>query len=340
MRADGGRGRTTSGARQAATLFLVVGAIGLVNNAVPGGIGYGDALAIASTLANLVVGSVSLVVPWHRWHPRVTLVLPCVALANLSFDIWRDVFPPSTYGVWLVLVFVWVGQWQPPRTSLLLGPVAAAAYLLPFTGSAPHAEGALVGVLLSIPLAVLVGETIGRKEAATQVAHAAQERAIADLAAANFTDDLTGLGNRRLADAMLDSLAPGDAVAMLDLDHFKEVNDEFGHQRGDELLHHLGEHLRVAVRGGDTVARFGGEEFVVVLRGAAPGARASIERLLDGWRATAPLATLSAGLAVHVEGRSVSETLADADAALYVAKHAGRDRLVVHGEVPVSRAAR
>jgi diguanylate cyclase (GGDEF)-like protein len=149
------------------------------------------------------------------------------------------------------------------------------------------------------------------------------------------TDDLTGLGNRRHGVMLLDSLAPGDTVAMLDLDHFKRINDTLGHPAGDEFLQVFSSYLLRAVRDKDAVARFGGEEFIIVLRGAGAAALDSIERLLTGWRALTPLTTFSAGVAVHRRHQTPSSTFADADAALYQAKQRGRDRVVVHADAAV-----
>ena len=312
----------SAAARQAGWLFVVAGVIGLVDDVRPGV----DARVVPIVLDLLVVlvGLLIVQLPWHRWPARWTLVLPLVALANLGVNLSQDLLPASTIGVWLVLVFVWIGQWHAPRTSLLVGPAAALALTVPLLLGEPRSDDVVPAVAVSVPVAVLVGETIARKEAATRAAQAA-------LATANLTDDLTGLGNRRRADALLDSLVEGDALAILDLDHFKTVNDTYGHERGDEVLHDLGLFLADAVRGVDLVARFGGEEFVVVLRAAGPSAPATIERLLEGWRRTEPLVTLSAGIAVHGAGRSVHDTFADADAALYAAKGAGRDRVATAG---------
>jgi len=85
------------------------------------------------------------------------------------------------------------------------------------------------------------------------------------------------------------------------------------------------------VRRGDGVARLGGEEFLVVLRATKPGVEEAGRRLVDGWRATSPVTTVSAGLAVHQHGRSPAETLSVADEAWYAAKNEGRDRMVAHG---------
>lgn len=144
------------------------------------------------------------------------------------------------------------------------------------------------------------------------------------------TDPLTGVGNRLHANAILDSLGPGDAVVMLDVDHFKAVNDTLGHLAGDKILIALATHLRQQLRGGDSLARYGGEEFLLVLRGATTGATAVVQRISDLWAAQ-EATTFSAGIAICQNGRSATETLQRADAALYEAKNSGRNRVVQFG---------
>ena len=153
-----------------------------------------------------------------------------------------------------------------------------------------------------------------------------QVRAIEELTEAAMNDPLTGVGNRRRAAALLEHLRPGDAVVLIDLDHFKLVNDTAGHAAGDKVLVALGRYLHDHLRDADAVARYGGEEFLVVFRHAGQGAGAAADRLVDGWRALTPLTTFSAGVAVHAPGRSPAATLGRADAALYRAKRTGRDR--------------
>lgn len=150
-------------------------------------------------------------------------------------------------------------------------------------------------------------------------------RVLESLADEALRDSLTGLGNRRAAERLLTSLVPGDGVALLDLDNFKEVNDRAGHPAGDLVLRRLGEFLTDAVGPGDGVARYGGEEFLVVLRGPLP-AFERVTRLVGDWGADRPLATLSAGVAVHQRGATPEATFDRADEALYAAKRAGRDR--------------
>jgi diguanylate cyclase (GGDEF)-like protein len=154
-----------------------------------------------------------------------------------------------------------------------------------------------------------------------------QQRAIDELTAAAMEDALTGVGNRRRAAVLLEALQPTDAVVLIDLDHFKLVNDTAGHAAGDRVLVLLGRYLKEAARDADAIARYGGEEFLVVLRTAGGSATAAIVRLLEGWRELRPLTTFSAGVAVHQAGRSPAATLGRADAALYRAKNTGRDRV-------------
>jgi diguanylate cyclase (GGDEF)-like protein len=154
-----------------------------------------------------------------------------------------------------------------------------------------------------------------------------QLRVIDALTDAATHDALTGLGNRRAAQASIATLRPGDAVFILDLDRFKTINDTLGHQTGDRVLTQLGDYLRDFTRPTDAVARYGGEEFLLICR-AAPRAAAHhiADRLLHGWRAQRPLVTFSIGYTTHTESDTTDLTLEHADMAPYQAKHSGRDR--------------
>jgi len=158
-----------------------------------------------------------------------------------------------------------------------------------------------------------------------------ERRAREVLTEVSMRDELTGVGNRRHAVGLLDSLQAGDAVVLIDLDNFKDVNDTDGHAAGDAVLVALAHHLRSCVRDADLIARYGGEEFVVVLREAGTHALHTTERLLEEWRRGRPRTTYSAGVAVHGPETKPSLTLARADAALYAAKRMGRDRVAEFG---------
>jgi diguanylate cyclase (GGDEF)-like protein len=158
--------------------------------------------------------------------------------------------------------------------------------------------------------------------------------ATARLAEQARSDALTGLGNRLVLRSALDRLGPGDAVVLCDMDHFKAVNDTYGHATGDRVLVGFADCLREAVRNADTAVRYGGEEFALVLpRGGVPGALGVLNRLRELWRLSSPVTTFSAGIAVHRADATPDATLELADLALYQAKVDGRDRDVVVRDV-------
>ena len=141
------------------------------------------------------------------------------------------------------------------------------------------------------------------------------------------TDVLTGIGNRRHADHLIESLAPGDAAVMLDVDHFKQVNDTRGHGEGDRVLVDLASFLTSQLRDNDGVARYGGEEFLVVLRQGRTDAVPIVERMARQWSQVEPLVTFSAGVAVYEAGER-RECLRSADRRLLEAKRRGRNRVM------------
>lgn len=143
---------------------------------------------------------------------------------------------------------------------------------------------------------------------------------------ATTRDELTGIGNRKHADALLGSLEEGDALILLDLDGFKEVNDTLGHAAGDQVLQDLSAHLRHCLRDSDTSARLGGDEFMVVARRAFADPLAVADRILIGWATKGRSTTISAGVALHEPETDADLTLERADRALYQAKAAGKNR--------------
>jgi len=172
----------------------------------------------------------------------------------------------------------------------------------------------------------------------------AQEQEITRLA---MEDHLTGLLNRRAAEARLAMEwgrarrdASPFALALIDVDRFKLVNDQYGHQIGDRVLRHIASTLADNLRGGDWIARWGGEEFLLVLHGLdAAGAVKAGERtrkLLKSRPVKIDIgelpATVSIGIALYTaDAGSVDNLLAQADALLYEAKQTGRDKVLVSG---------
>jgi diguanylate cyclase (GGDEF)-like protein len=144
---------------------------------------------------------------------------------------------------------------------------------------------------------------------------------------ASLRDPLTGLANRRALEAVLAQLGPGDAVVLVDLDHFKAVNDNHGHAEGDRQLVAFAMFLRLMVRAGDTVGRWGGEEFLVVLRGTGDQTAPFLARIQQAWHDRGPVLTFSAGVSLASPTTPAQQVLDEADAALYRAKRLGRDRI-------------
>ncbi len=120
------------------------------------------------------------------------------------------------------------------------------------------------------------------------------------------------------------------SVAMFDVDHFKRINDRYGHHGGDSVLRRVAADASRALRSGDTIGRFGGEEFVMVLPGTtAVTAMLVAERARSGIEAGGddPCVTISVGVAELAVGESVEAMLRRADDALYAAKDGGRNTL-------------
>jgi diguanylate cyclase (GGDEF)-like protein len=154
-------------------------------------------------------------------------------------------------------------------------------------------------------------------------------------------DWLTGLHNRRYLEAELVRLAEDRrrkpvSLAVLDLDHFKSINDRFGHDTGDQVLVRVARLLREALRDADTIVRSGGEEFIFLMPdtdgGAATACSERIRRQIaeEPWGRIVPglTVTSSVGVACTVDPNEVRALLAAADERLYEAKHAGRDVVV------------
>jgi diguanylate cyclase (GGDEF)-like protein len=163
------------------------------------------------------------------------------------------------------------------------------------------------------------------------------ERQSRQLSQLTRVDELTGLPNRRAWSAELPAAierARRDqvalSVALLDLDRFKRFNDEYGHQAGDRLLKSASAAWSTRLRAVDQLARYGGEEFIVLL----PGATAELATgVLERLRVSTPAGqTFSAGVATWDGNETSEELIGRADQALYQAKHAGRDRILLAPE--------
>jgi diguanylate cyclase (GGDEF)-like protein len=171
--------------------------------------------------------------------------------------------------------------------------------------------------------------------------HLRQQRDTARKAA--WTDELTGLSNRRYLLERLEALlATGRplALALLDLDHFKRVNDQHGHDAGDQVLRQFGQVLLQHTGRNDVAGRLGGEEFILMLRGRTrERAAQQVQALVTAVRFGVPHpggasqhCTVSAGLAFAQAGDTPRTLMTRADALLYSAKAGGRDHCAVESE--------
>lgn len=322
----------------------------------------GNAAMAACGLMMLRGVALHLERPLPMWRPLL-LAATFMACIFAFLVMWPDLgIRLQVFSVFAVLVNGWIAvlllRYAPPqqRTSCRL---AAAVFL---------AEAALYAVRLWLPVAPDAGEDIMRTGSPMFATYLAGvmlelarcfamvlllvERMLVDLRHAARTDGLTGLLNRSavLADgqARLQQLRRQRrslALLLIDVDHFKAINDRWGHPAGDEVLRHFAHVLQQCLRGRDhLLGRYGGEEFVLVLAGSsqreAVELAAMIRVRLQQW--PAPLAqgpvavTASVGLAVDAGQGELGLLLAAADAALYRAKAEGRDRLVCAAPEAVS----
>ncbi|MFG6440019.1 sensor domain-containing diguanylate cyclase [Roseateles sp. LKC17W] len=233
------------------------------------------------------------------------------------------VFHALCAAMWLVALLSLPGHPAPGMTDIVMG---LGVFL-----------GLLCYVMRGIARRVVEGLRL-------QLANAALTAQLSEaLAAASqqaATDGLTGLPNRRSLDQLLDTqlaLAQREgrpfSVLMLDLDHFKAVNDTHGHAVGDAVLRGFAQRIQTQLRRSDVCARYGGEEFCVVLPGTAAALALDAGERLRRAVAAAPLSadirvTVSVGVATWQAGDDAAALLARADDALYTAKRTGRDRVV------------
>ncbi len=273
-------------------------------------------VAVVGAFMTAALG-ISFLLPWTRMPSHATLIFPILvwlALAELGV---ATSGAANAYSGLFVLCFAYVGVSENPGASTRVSPIAMACYIFANGG---WSEAMWPRLFTSWTVWIMLGELLSglifRQRMLTE-----------QLRRAAHVDALTALPNRRDLDLHMTSARPGDTMVICDLDHFKDLNDTSGHAAGDRVLADFGMLLRTCLRSDDYAARYGGEEFVLLLpeTDSDEGA-ATVRRLSDRWAMLQPSITFSAGIATCRADRTTVATLAAADALLYEAKDAGRNR--------------
>ena len=284
----------------------------------------------AMTMTQMLVGQTMAVVAYVLLHEfRGALIGLSVAVASFgTFSLTRDrQWAMSLYA----LLTMGAGMlWMSVRDPMNFPPEVEAVHFL------------ILMILQS--MAALLGAQFGEMRRRLRNRKRELEVALDRIQELANRDSLTGLYNRRYAQELIDHhvhLKDRNgrplAMALIDLDHFKQVNDQYGHAVGDRVLQTFAQQARQATRDADIVARWGGEEFLIVMpETSADGAALLVERLREALSAVAvsdavPALRIafSAGITAHRAGEHTDQTVQRADEALYEAKRAGRDRVVV-----------
>lgn len=285
-----------------------------------------------------------------------TLVLPQILWSTFSAVAGYALAPslrPALLQAMCMIQFFGFFSLRPRQLAISGGSaitMLCAALALGGIGAIPQFEirEELYPALLSIfVLAAIMGITLQHslRRGALREQKLELDAAVTAVRDLVVRDSLTGLFSRRhmqglLREEQARALRSGKpfAVALLDLDHFKRINDTHGHGIGDEVLRRFADLASVAMRQSDTVARWGGEEFLVLMpeTAVAADARQPLDRLraeIAGQDAASLLGrlgvTFSGGIAFHLHGEPAEQVVASADRALYAAKAGGRNRSLI-----------
>lgn len=322
-----------SPARRRAQPFLISALIGQALGIVPGAATRWSEL-LAALAVTAAVAAIALFAPWERLPRAVRLVPPLLYVAAVA--LMRDAAggAVSGFGPLYLLPVLWVALYGTRGELVVILAGVAAAFYVPLLAIGGHAYP-LVGWRaggLFVMVASIIGLTAHGLIARLRAVSGEREELAERFRRLAVTDPLTGLPNRRAWDAELARTLSAArvtgtsvCVAVLDLDHFKRLNDAYGHAHGDDVLRAAACAWEARLRPSDLLARVGGEEFGLLLTCPLGEALAAVERVRT---AMPPGATCSAGVAEWDGEEEADALLARADAMLYRAKAEGRDRTV------------
>jgi diguanylate cyclase (GGDEF)-like protein len=331
------------------TLFLALFALaGTISGTIAPAYAAAAAAISAATYAATVSG-------WNLKRPDPSLVAPLsflgiamqlgvvLAAPQIAFPFLANLFTVFAFGmIWLPLrdsVMVW---------TLGIAGTATVFYAVQGRIGVPVSnrfELMLVWLYFSLILGRCLLLSVNANELRARLANSGRKLAasLAQVQQLANHDELTGTLNRRSLMAALERersraerTSAEFSIAMIDLDHFKRVNDTHGHAAGDDVLRGLAATVHDTMRATDVFGRYGGEEFLMILFGATPAlALKAMERIravvaAKNWASIAPdlSVTLSAGIASHRKGETTEQLMHRADLALYQAKDAGRDTVI------------
>jgi diguanylate cyclase (GGDEF)-like protein len=281
-------------------------------------------LVIASAIALIVVGDTFNLFQSAASHSRIGMVLGGIA--------WPAAIYLMSRAMWLPRVQSDPRAFRKPAGFLLPGLAAASGLVILFVGTFKGINGVAIG--LATAALVLVGVRVASSVRALRVLTRERQQL-------SVTDHLTELGNRRYLFDVLDGFFADEAAAraqrslaflFIDLEHFKKVNDSFGHPAGDEVLRQLGKRLARSLTPNDVVARIGGDEFGVVMIDADASQAVSVAERISAsleqpFALEALRAQLSANIGIALAPADASDTaglIECADVAMYRAKLAAR----------------
>jgi len=282
------------------------------------------AWTLAAIMAGLaIVGFLLKVATRDRLLPAF---YPLVIFGGLAYIGSHSPVVGQAYGGLFTISFVFIGLTMPRGSAAVLAAPAAACWWLTYAfGDVP---ASLLVIRLVIAMAIWVGiaEILARRSVRAR----AERLQLLDDAE---QDPLTRLQNRRSLPEIYAACRPGDVFVIVDFDHFKAVNDNYGHDAGDKVLVDFSDTLRRVLRHNDTAIRYGGEEILIHLRQPGREIAAILSRLREAWWRESPVTTYSAGAAVVEVEEQVSAAIKRADRYLYMAKDNGRNQDVLSGEL-------